>query len=149
MNTYTKFPKKNLYVITILCFLLVFFISIETTMRVKDIKLFENFLEENKTLIGQEISAEEMYNSYLLLNLSKFFFKIITPIFLSLHSYYTYKKLRMSPLFKLVWVVTLFGSFSYIVLELDFYSIFYYIDIIIYILLFISILTLRETSNQN
>ena len=143
MNTYTKLPKKNLYIITTICFLLVLFISLETTIRVKDIKLFESFLRQNKSLIDQGMSQIDLYNSYLLLNLSKFFFKIVTPIFLSLHTYFTYRYIRMSPLYIYLWIVTLSGSLAYIVLEREFYSVFYYIDILLYILLILSILYLN------
>ena len=149
MDRYTKLPKKHLHIIAILCFLLVLFISIETIIRVKDIKLFENFLASNKNILEEGMSRDDLYSNYLLLNLSKFVFKLVAPLFLSIHSYFTYKYLRMSPLFIYLWIITLLGSLSYIVLERDFYSIFYYIDIFLYILLIISILSLKRVSNKN
>lgn len=148
MNTYIKLPKKNLHIIGLLCFLLVLFISIETMVRVKDIQLFEDYLLNNKSLTGQGISEEEIHSDYLTIVLSKYFFKIISPIFLSIHIYFTYKSLRISPLFIFMWIITLTGSLSYIVLEGAFYSIFYYIDIFIYILLIISILSLKKLINK-
>lgn len=149
MNTYTKLPKKNLYIISILCFLLVLFISLETTIRVKDIQLFEDFLAQNKDLIDQGMTVDEMYRNYLMLNLSKFFFKIVTPIFLSIHTYYTYKSLRISSLFIFMWIITLLGALSYIALEGEFYSVFYYIDIFIYMFLIISVLSLNKVLNKS
>lgn len=149
MHTYRKLPKKNLYIIATICLLLVLFISIETIIRVKDIQLFEDFLVENKNMISQGMSQEDLYSYYLLLNLSKFFFKIIGPVFLSIHLYFTYKHLRMSSLFVYMWIITLLGSLSYIVLEREFYSLFYYIDIILYIVLIISILSLRRVLNKS
>lgn len=149
MNTYTKLPKKNFYIITIICLLLVLFISLETIIRVKDMQLFEDFLLQNNDLVIQGMTEDEVYSNYLILNLSKFFFKIVAPIFLSLHIYFTYKYLRMSKLFVFMWIITLLGSLSYIVLEAQFYSVFYYIDIFLYIVLIINILSLNKFLNKS
>nr|WP_300005603.1 hypothetical protein [Tissierella sp.] len=149
MNTYIKLPKKNLYIIASVCFLLVLFISLETTIRVKDIQLFEDFLVENKDLVDEGMTQDTAYSNYLILNLSKFFFKIVAPIFLSIHIYFTYKYLRMSPLFIFMWIITLLGSLSYIVLEGEFYSVFYYMDIFLYIVLIINILSLNGVLNKS
>lgn len=144
MNSYTKLPKRHLYYILILSSIIIFSETISVMMKVKDANLFLSYL----TSIGLSIDSSHEYNqefsSYVALNLSYFFFSIIIPVSISIHSYIAFLSIRISKLFVFIWTVLLLGGMAYTIIGFSFGSIFYYLNIVSYLILLVTILSLNK-----
>lgn len=140
MISNTKLPKKQLYSILAFCSIIIFSESLTVMIRVKDIDFFNDYLlnVDNGDL-----------SSFIAINLSYYFSRLIIPIFLSIHSFIAYKSIRIGKLFVFIWFVLLLGGLAYTLLELNLNSIFYYINIIFYILLLFTILSLNRVIDEN
>lgn len=144
MNSYIKLPKRQLYLILLFSSLIIFSESLTVMIKVKDINLFKDYLINLGFTLESETLYQEHFSSYVAINLSYFFFNIIIPVALSIHSYVAFISIRISKLFVFVWTVLIFGGLAYTVIKFDFQSVFYYLNILCYILLIITILSLNK-----
>lgn len=118
--------------------------SLEVLIRVKDSTLFESW-KTNAMLAGYFTeSIPPTFDDYVVGEMFRYFFRIGIPIGFSLFSFYTYKKLRLNKLFIFVWAVLILGGMAYTFFELNFYSLFYYMVIISFVGLFVTIMMLNE-----
>jgi len=119
----------------------------ETLLRVKDLTLFNDWLEMYEISEGIKLGHDEAFNAYITGNLSYFLYKIIIPMVLSIHSYFAYVKLRINGLFIFIWLVLILGGMAQTLIEWNYYSVFYYINLAGYIVLtgtFLSLINLAE-----
>lgn len=143
MLSNVKIPKKRYYLILIFTSIIILSISLETLFRVKDISLFEEWVNINNIPANSEYEFNQAFNTYLILGLSTMFMKVVIPMALSIHSYFAYTRIGINRLFIFIWSVLLIGGIAYEVIGLNLDSIFYYINIIIYMALIITILSLN------
>ena len=143
MNSYTKLPKKQLYLILLFSSLIIFSESLTVMIKVKDIDLFKDYLINFGFTLESGTLYQEYFSSYVALNLSYFFFNIIIPVALSIHSYVSFISIRISKLFVFVWTVLIFGALAYAIIKFSFQSIFYYLTIISYISLLFTVSSLN------
>lgn len=149
MRGYSKLPKKQMYLILISCAIIIFAASLEVMMRVKDINIFNQWLLDIDFEQGIYFSQEELFNAFLAANLSYFFLSVIIPMGYGIHTYFAYTKLRISGLFVGVWTVLSLGGLAYTVIEMNFFSVFFYVRIIGYIILLITTISLTEVLNED
>ena len=72
LKSYVKLPKNKFYIILIFS-ILIFSISLETMIKVKDVGLFKKWMISSKEIINETLSYEEYFNAYLIMNLSMLF----------------------------------------------------------------------------
>lgn len=140
-------PKRQLYIILIVCSIIILSISLDTLIKAKDIELYIKW-KEDINLKGLS-SIDTSFEGYITKNLVYFFSRIIVPLFLSLNTYFAYTKTRVNKLFIIVWSMLVIGSLIATFLELSFHSVFYYINIILYVILLFTILSLIGLNNKN
>ena len=145
MNTNTKLPTKKLYLILLSCALIIFISSLETMIKVKDTMLFNDWVESNQ-LIGDNTL---LLNDYISINLSIFFSKIIIPVIFAIYTYYAYIKIRINQLYVFIWTVLNIGGLAYTVVELRLDSIFYYFNILGYVIMLLTLLSLIDVIREN
>ena len=145
MNTNTKLPTKKLYLILLSCALIIFISSLETMIKVKDTMLFNDWVESNQ-LIGNNAL---LLNDYISINLSIFFSKIIIPVIFAIYTYYAYIKIRINQLYVFIWTVLNIGGLAYTVVELRLDSIFYYFNILGYVIMLLTLLSLIDVIREN
>lgn len=143
MKGYTRLPKKQLYVILGIAGMLIFLLSLDVMMNVKDVNLYRNWLQD----IGEQsriknITDKAYLDAYVTTHLSLYFQKIIIPIGLSIHTYFSYMKLRLNKLFVFIWVVLLLGSAAYTLVGFNAQSILTYGYILLYTIVIITVLSL-------
>lgn len=149
MNSYQKFPKKQLYIILLAAAVIIFASSLDVLMRVKDATLFEawkesmlsfgTFTKENPPTLDDYVGAE----------LFKYLFKIAIPVGFALLTFLTYQKLTLTKLYIFIWTVLLVGGMAYTFFELNFYSVFFYLVIAGYLILIMTVLSLFEEVNKS
>ncbi len=149
MNSYAKLPKKQLYLILIPCAIIVLSSSIETMIKVKDISLYQSWVQTLNQGNSLQTTYDQSFDSYLVANLTYLFFKVVIPIFLSINTYLAYTHIRINRLFIFIWTVLVLGGLSYTFVEQSFYSVFYYINMAGYIVLVIAILSLIKVINES
>ncbi|GMQ57059.1 hypothetical protein AN1V17_14540 [Vallitalea sediminicola] len=142
MKGYTKLPKKQLYLIILSLGVIIFLLSLEVMMKVKDINVFNNWLKDNKQYTVTNLENTELFNTYISINLSIYFQRIIVPIGLGIHTYLSYVKLRINKLFVFIWTVLMIGSILYTVVGLDNLAVFSYMYIGLYIIVIFTVLSL-------
>lgn len=142
MKGYTKLPKKHLYIIILTLGFIIFLLSIEVMMKVKDINMFNNWLKDNKQYTIANLENADLFNTYISINLSLYFQRIIVPIGLGIHTYLAYVKLRINKLFVFIWTVLLIGSILYTVVGLKNLAVFSYMYIGLYIIVIFTVLSL-------
>lgn len=138
MRDSIELSKKNFYIIVMLCATIILMVSLETILMVKDNGMFELW-RTNPNLVDkiETSNAQEMYSVYLTMCLSMFFIKVITPMALAINTYLSFIKLKISKLFVQTWVVLLIGLFIFVALIEKFYSIFFMINTVAYVLLLV------------
>ncbi|QUH29626.1 hypothetical protein [Vallitalea guaymasensis] len=142
MKGYTKLPKKHLYIIILTLGFIIFLLSLEVMMKVKDINMFNNWLKDNKQYTIANLENADFFNTYISINLSLYFQRIIVPIGLGIHTYLAYVKLRINKLFVFIWTVLLIGSILYTVVGLKNLAVFSYMYIGLYIIVIFTVLSL-------
>lgn len=138
-----KLPKKKYYLILIFTSIIILSISLETLFRVKDMVLFEEWVNINNIPANSDYEFNQAFNSYLVLGLITMFMKVFIPMALSIHSYFAYTRIRINRLFIFIWSVLLIGGLAYEIIGFNLGSIFYYINIATYMALIITILSLN------
>lgn len=142
MDGYTKLPKKNLMMILISSSVIILMCSIEVMIMTKDMGIYQSWLQTISDQV-QGLSDAEVFSAYLTVQLSRYFLKVIVPVMVSVHSYYSYVKLRINKLFVFVWVVLTGGEIAYHLSAVNLQSVIFYISLFSYLFLIFSILSLN------
>ncbi|WP_312649295.1 hypothetical protein [Proteiniclasticum sp.] len=149
MNSYTKFPKRQLYIILIAVAFIIFISSIDVLMRVKDSQLFEIWKAEIMKSGNFSQDFNPTFDDYAGAEMFRYLFKIAIPMGFGLLTYFTYVKLRLNRIFVFIWSVLLVGGMAYTFFELNFGSIFYYLVMAGYLVLIITVLSLNGEIGSN
>lgn len=149
MNTYQKFPKKQLYLILLAAALIILASSLDVLMRVKDAALFEAWKERALSFGTFTPDRPPTLDDYVGAELFRYLFKIAIPMGFALLTFLTYQKLILTKLYIFIWTVLLAGGMAYTFFELNFYSVFYYLVIAGYLILILTVLSLLEELNKN
>ena len=144
MKAIIRLPEKKLYIILILCALLIFSNSLETMVRIKDLDIYEDWLEHYKTLDEYD-ESKDSYEVYKGVYLNLFILKVLVPVGLGLYSFLMYKYMGINLLSIVVWVLLLIGGLVSNIFELQLGSIFYYINIVVYLALIVVVISLNST----
>ena len=76
--------------------------------------------------LGEDLltqTTNQLYSTYLNICIATFFVRVITPIAVLIHSYFTFTRLGVNKLFVMIWSVVLVGAFALTILTEKFYSI--------------------------
>ncbi len=132
-----KKVSKKLKIVLIISLLIILFASLEALMNGKSIEAYNSYME---------VFSNHSFSDYLNFILLSYIFNIIEPIIISLYLYFTYNKIKPNSLYKIVFGGMILIKIVNKVLSFNIGSIFYYIILILYILLLISII--RYSSSE-
>lgn len=149
MNSYTKFPKRQLYIILITVAFVIFISSIDVLMRVKDSELFEIWRSQVLSSGVFPDGFNPTFDDYAGAEMFRYLFKIAIPMGFGLLTYFTYTKLRLNRIFIFIWSVLLVGGMAYTFFELNFESVFYYLVVAGYLVLIMTVLSLNGEIARN
>ena len=148
MNSNIKLPQKELYFILIFCSIIIFLNSIEVMIKVKDMDLYKEWLSQMKESENLNDVDMNYYELYLTYELRLFLMKIIIPMGLGIYSYFASKFIRINKIYVYIWTILLLASLAFTGFQMKFDSIFYYINIICYIVLVHTLLSLNKLINN-
>lgn len=150
MRETTMMNKRIFYLIVGLCAVIIMSYSLEAFAKAKDIGLFESWLNKPNLNIDRSQSIDESYSLYLTTILSVFFIKIITPVALSLNTYFAFIKLKVNKLFILIWTILIIGLFALTLIGEAYFSLFIIISGICYLGILVTLMYLwTEINNGN
>ncbi|MBS5939535.1 hypothetical protein E5347_15295 [Clostridium sartagoforme] len=150
MRETTMMNKRIFYLIVGLCAVIIMSYSLEAFAKAKDIGLFENWLNNPNLNIDRSQSMDESYSLYLTTILSVFFIRIITPVALSLNTYFAFIKLKVNKLFILIWTILIIGLFALTLIGEAYFSLFLIISGICYLGILVTLMYLwKEINNEN
>lgn len=145
MRDSIEMPKGTFYTIVVLCAVIIMFTSIEMLFRAKNTDIFNMWLSNpNLTPDVLNQTETEIYSTYLNMCIGTFVMKVITPMAIAIHSYFTFTKLRVNKLFVAIWSVILIGAFILTSLGEPFYSIFFIGSGICYLALILTMVYLGK-----
>lgn len=144
MNSNIKLPQKQLYLILIFCSIIIFLNCIEVMIKVKDISLYEQWMDSIPKQKDSNAEDIDYYQLYITTNLSHFFIKIIVPMALGIYSYFAFKLTKVNKIYVYTWIILLLGSLAFVLIEQKFDSIFFYIITACYIILITILLSLNK-----
>lgn len=136
MRESIEMPKNIFYMIVGICSGIIMLTSMDILLRAKDTGLFDvwlantNFSEE---FLNQ--TPEALYSEYLQMNISIFIVRVITPMSIAIHTYFTFTKLRVNKLYVVLWSFISIATFILTSLGEQFYSIFFIMSGIFYLFL--------------
>ncbi|MBN2796508.1 MAG: hypothetical protein JXR88_13955 [Clostridia bacterium] len=148
MESTTKLPKLQLWIILIVASVLILFMSLDTLIKVKDITLYDTWYNEMITS-ENNLSYDDAFSVYVTGNTAVYFLRIIVPMALGIHTYFAYSKIRINKLFVFIWVVLLIGNTAYIAVTREYHSLLYYINLILHGVLIVTVLSLSDVINQH
>lgn len=126
MRESIEMPKGTFYTIATICTIIIMLTSLEMLIKAKDTGLFNMWLSNenlSEDLLTQ--TTNQLYSTYLNVCVATFFVRVITPMAVEIHSYFTFTRLRVNKLFVMIWSVIIVGAFVLTVLTEQFYSIFF------------------------
>lgn len=149
MKESIEMPKGIFYIIVAICAAIIMFTSLDMILRTKDLDLF-NMWSLNPNIINKFSgeSTEQLYSTYIQMNLSIFIIRVVTPMAVAIHTYYTFTKLRVNKLYVVLWLLILIGSFLMSSLGEPYYSIFFILSGIGYLGLVLVMLSLGKSINN-
>ncbi|MGL5575281.1 MAG: hypothetical protein ACRDCW_07015 [Sarcina sp.] len=134
MQESMQMSKKIFYLIVGLCATIIFMNSLETFLKVKDISLFNRWIETfNDKAFLATLTEDLAYMMYFNFALSSYLIKIVIAIGISINTYLVFTKMRVTKLYVWVWSVLLIGSMGIIIISETFFSIFFIITMACYI----------------
>lgn len=136
-------PKKIFYIIVLVCSVIIFLECLDLIINFKT-STYSIFYSNDVLILNQSNNLE----MYLRIQLMIFFIRIIPIMVLGLHSYFAFLKFKISNTFPIIWIILIFGLFVYTVIQFSFFSIFYYIKLIGYIILIICLINLFKIIKQ-
>lgn len=148
MGESTGIGKGTFYLIVGLCGIIIMSYSLEAFIRAKDIGLFESWLSNPELNIDRNQSMEQSYSVYLTMILSVFLIRVITPMALSLNTYFAFIKLKVNKLFILIWVSLIIGLFAFITIGQDYTSPFFIISGVCYLGILVTLAYLWNKINN-
>lgn len=126
MRESIEMPKGIFYIIVGLCAAIIMLTSIDMLLRTKDTEIFNMWLSNpnfTPEFLGRP--EQELYSEYIQMCVSTFIVRVITPMAVVIHTYFTFTKLRVNKLYVIIWVLLLLGSFALAIIGEQFYSIFF------------------------
>ena len=132
--------RRKLLIILSLCSAIIFLSALETLLFVKS---EESFVIYQKWMPGANF--KDFLNSAIL----RFVFSLMTPVALSLYSYFTFEKMGTPKLFRIVWGLMVFMALALKVLERNFYSLFFDFILILYMILFFVVINVHRIEESN
>lgn len=149
MKESIEMPKGIFYIIVGICAAIIMFTSLDMILRTKDIDLFNMWLT-NPNIINKFSgeNTEQLYSTYIQMNLSTFIVRVVTPMAVAIHTYYTFTKLRVNKLYVVLWLLIIIGSFLVSSLGEPYYSIFFILSGIGYLGLVLVMLHLGKSINN-
>lgn len=136
MRECIEMPKNMFYLIVGICSAIIMLTSMDMLIRAKDTGLFDmwlantNFSEEFLTQ-----TPEALYSEYLQMNISIFMVRVITPMAIGIHTYFTFTKLRVNKIYVVLWSFIAIATFILTSLGEQFYSVFFIMSGICYVIL--------------
>ena len=112
MRESIEMPKGIFYTIVTICSLIIMLTSLEILIKAKDAELFNMWLFSSN--LGEDLltkTTDELYSTYLNICMATFFIRVITPMAVAIHSYFTFTKLRVNKMFVIIWSVIIVGAF--------------------------------------
>lgn len=119
---------------------IIIFSSIEALMLAKSKEIYDAYLMANPNFTSQD------FINFVLIG---FISNIFEPIVISLYSFFTYKKYRFNRIYKFVFCTIILIKMINIAFKFAVSSIFYFILLILYALLFMTIAYLPTKKNKN
>lgn len=149
MKESIEMPKGIFYIIVGICSAIIMCTSLDMILRTKDIDLFNMWLT-NPNIINKFSgeNTEQLYSTYIQMNLSTFIVRVVTPMAVAIHTYYTFTKLRVNKLYVVLWLLIIIGSFLVSSLGEPYYSIFFILSGIGYLGLVLVMLHLGKSINN-
>lgn len=149
MKESIEMPKGIFYIIVGICAAIIMCTSLDMILRTKDIDLFNMWLT-NPNIINKFSgeNTEQLYSTYIQMNLSTFIVRVVTPMAVAIHTYYTFTKLRVNKLYVVLWLLIIIGSFLVSSLGEPYYSIFFILSGIGYLGLVLVMLHLGKSINN-
>lgn len=132
MQRLGKLSRRDFYWIIILSGILISLSSIEVLAKTKDLDYF-NFI--NESLQGQG-APPLAYEDFVISMISTYVAKIIVPVGLALTAWVAFMKTGFNSVFIFSWSVFLLAALAFQILSLELTSIFYYLSILLYLMLF-------------
>lgn len=136
MRECIEMPRNIFYVIVAICSVIITLTSMDILIRAKDTGLFDMWL--SNTNFSEEFliqPIEALYSEYIQMNISIFIVRVITPMAIAIHTYFTFTKLRVSKLYVVLWSFIAIATFILTSLGEQFYSIFFIMSGICYLIL--------------
>lgn len=146
MRNRDKLRKDEFYPILVLCGLIILIASIQVLMQTKDKELFHIWLRLN---YANAHYNKSLFQEYIAINITIYYIKIISPLIILLTSSLTIKKFPLTSFYLYMWIILSFGGLAYNLVGFNFNSVFFYFNIVLYIILIIYIYFYIGVSNGN
>lgn len=141
MQSITKLPIKQFYFIIISCAVIIFCQSMDVLFKGRSTEHYNSWLIS--------VNGQGDIDLYITILLSTFTSSVMLPMMFAIYSYIAYLKVRVGFLFVFMWSVLMLGGFAYTVIALDFGSLFYYIEMLSYVVCIGTILSLIPIIKNN
>ena len=145
MRESIEMPRGIFYIIVGICAAIIMFTSIDILFRTKDTALYEMWLSGTNfptEFLNQ--TPQELYSTYIHMNISIFFVRVAAPMSMAIHTYFTLVKFRVNKLYVVLWSLILVASFAMTTLGEPFYSIFFILSAIGYLALIVTLINLGK-----
>jgi hypothetical protein len=146
MSEKRHLPLKKFYIILALTSMLVLIASLEALIVVKDGSLFIQWAAEN---FPDTTPDNLLFTQYVSSNLAIYFLKVVIPSTIAVMAFVTHTKAEFSPLVVYIWVILSFGGLAYTTADMNFQSVFFYLNGLIYTALILYIYFAVGISRDN
>lgn len=144
MDKIARLPKNKIYLLLVACAVVIFAASMEVLFLVKDSEMYALWARTMREIQPDQPIAQFSFDHYVASNLFQYFLRILTPMVFGIHSYFAYLKLGINNLFVFIWAVLLAGGAAYALIGANVYSVFFYLIMAGYLILFITVLSLHD-----
>lgn len=147
MDKLASLPKGKLYLLLVTCAVVIFAASMEVLFLVKDADMYGLWAAAMREMQPGQPASQFSFDNYVATNLFQYFLRILTPVVLGIHAYFASVKLRVNNLFVFIWAVLLAGGAAYALIGANVYSVFFYLIMAGYAILFITVISLHDHIN--
>ncbi len=146
MSEKSHLPLNKFYILLFITSTLVLIASIEALILVKGGELFLQWAQEN---FPGTTPDNFLFTQYVSSNLSIYFLKVLIPATIAIVAFITATKARLTPIVVYIWIILSFGGLAFTTADMNFQSIFFYINGLFYTGLILYIYFIVGLSRDN
>lgn len=144
MDNSKMLTRRGFYILVFICSAIILLSSLEASLKIKDMSFFDEWIRRADP--GMDL-GKNTFSIYVSAMLTVYLFRIMAPTVVAITAFMVLNRHGQMGIMAYIWIVFSLGGLAYHAVEVDLDSFFYYIGVLLYFILIMSIYALALKRN--